>query len=116
MGRRILCVEDEAVVAMLIEDVLLDAGFTVVGPFAKQAPAIAAITEGSVDAAVLDVNIRGERSYPIADALVENDIPFLFLTGYGEQGVDQRYRDHRIVQKPFSRGDFLTTLGRILEP
>jgi hypothetical protein len=82
-------VEDEALVAMLIEDVLADAAFEVVGPFGQAAKALTAIADETVDAAILDVNLGGgERSYSVAHELSERGVPYMFLTGYGRAGID----------------------------
>lgn len=101
-GRKILVVEDEAAVAMLLEDMFEDLGCAVVGPTARIEDALAIIETTAIDAAVLDVNLNGTASYRIADALAERRLPFLFITGYGEAGLDADYRDHPVVQKPFT--------------
>lgn len=113
-GARILCVEDEAIVAMLVEDILLDNGCEVVGPFARIAPALAAVAAGGIDGAVLDVNLRGERSYSIAAMLVEKGIPYVFATGYGEAGLDAAYRSVPIVQKPFQASELIRALAKAM--
>lgn len=101
--RRILIVEDETIVAMLLEDILYELGYAVVGPYARVDPALAALESEDVDGAVLDVNLVGERSYPIADALAERGKPYVFVTGYGLAGLDEAYRDRPVLQKPFTR-------------
>jgi CheY-like chemotaxis protein len=101
--RRILVVEDESIVAMLLEDILDDLGFAVVGPVARVEPALALLDQEEVDFALLDVNLVGERSYPIADALTERGKPYVFVTGYGLAGLDEAYRDRPVLQKPFTR-------------
>ena len=86
-------------VAMSIEDMLLELGHEVAGLASRLGPALA--QESRFDAAMLDVNLAGEPSFPVADLLIERGIPFLFATGYGRQGLDPRYRDHPLLQKPF---------------
>ena len=81
-GRRILLVEDELLVAMMLEDVLRPEGCVLLGPFPRVEPALKAAREKRLDAAVLDINLAGERVDPIAKALVERKIPFVFTTGY----------------------------------
>lgn len=103
-GRRILCVEDETLVAMLIEDILQELGCETIGPFAKASVALEALGSVQIDGALLDVNLRGQDSYSIADALQRMGCPFLFLTGYGEEGVKPAYRNAPILQKPFNAG------------
>jgi CheY-like chemotaxis protein len=108
---RVLVVEDEMLVAMNIEDMLLDLGHEVSGMASRLDTALALAREGSFDAAMLDVNLAGENSFPVADALAERGVPFLFATGYGLQGIEERYRDRPVLQKPFRLGD----LGEALE-
>ena len=100
---RILVVEDETIVAMLLEDILDELGYAVVGPVARVQPALALLEQEEVDFALLDVNLVGERSYPIADALAERGKPYVFVTGYGLAGLDEAYRDRPVLQKPFTR-------------
>jgi len=99
---RVLIVEDEALVAMLIDDTLADNGFDVVGPASSVAQALRLIEGGAIDATVLDVNLGGgQTSYPIAEELKSHGVPFLFLTGYGAVGLEQKYASCPLLQKPF---------------
>jgi CheY-like chemotaxis protein len=107
---RILIVEDEMLVAMNIEDMLLDLGHEVAGLASRLAPALALAAEAEIDAAVLDVNLAGEQSFPVADLLDRRGIPFLFATGYGLGGIEERYRGRTVLQKPFR----ITDLGAAL--
>lgn len=101
-GLRILLVEDEAMVAMIIEDTLNDLGCEIVGPMPSIEKALAAAqTTERIDGAFLDVNLRGELVYPVAEALAARGVPFAFVTGYGEKGIDARYRDAPVLTKPF---------------
>lgn len=102
-GLRLLVVEDEAMVAMLVEDMLTDLGCVVVGVAGTVANGLAVVGAGDValDGAVLDVNIGGEKVFPVADALAARGVPFLFATGYGAAGVADRYADKRVIAKPF---------------
>jgi CheY-like chemotaxis protein len=102
-GLRILIVEDESMVAMLLEEIVDELGYTVVGPVARVAPALELLDAGEIDGALLDVNLDGERSYPIADALDQLGRPYVFCTGYGLAGLDEAYRDRPVLQKPFTR-------------
>ncbi len=102
---RILIVEDEMLVAMNIEDMLLDLGHEVAGIASRLEPALALARDGAFDVAMLDVNLAGDRSFPVADLLIERDIPFLFATGYGADGIDEKYRGHPVLQKPFRARD-----------
>jgi CheY-like chemotaxis protein len=114
-GRRVLVVEDEMLVAMLLEDMLADLGCTVVGPAARVEQALAMIeTAASLDAAVLDLNINGQKSYPVADALVAGGVPFVFATGYGPHSLMSGYSWFPLLQKPFKRLELGKALMKLL--
>ena len=99
----ILIVEDEPLIAMMIEDFLEILGKTLAGSVDTVAAALALIEAGGVDAAILDVNLRGgEKSFPIADALAEKGIPFVFATGGSHDTVADAYRDRPTLPKPFT--------------
>lgn len=112
-GLRILLVEDEAMIAMLVEDMLLDSGATVVGPAGGVKAALAVISDQEIDGALLDVNLGGEQSFEVADALAERQIPFVFVTGYGGQGLRDRYPDAPTLQKPFVTSDLERALSEL---
>lgn len=113
-GKRILIIEDEAMVAMLLEDMITDLGHTTSGVATSLAEAEALLARGPApDAAILDVNLSGVMSYPVADLLSERGIPFLFSTGYGRQEPMGRYRSP-VLQKPFSLSDLRRTLDDVL--
>jgi two-component SAPR family response regulator len=96
-------VEDEMMVAMLLEDMLQELGFTTVGPVTRLERALAMAPDIAIDAAVLDLNLNGELTYVLADVLRARGIPFIFATGYGEYGVSDRFRGIPTLQKPFER-------------
>lgn len=100
-GMRILVVEDEPIIAMTLEDMLLDMGCAVIGPAHHVAAGIALARTAVIGAAILDVNIAGDRSYPIADVLTERRIPYILATGYGAEGVDPPYDRLPILPKPY---------------
>lgn len=102
-GNRIMVVEDEALVAMAAKDVMTELGFSVVGPFGKVSEAVAALKNGNIDAAILDVNLGGELVYPLADILTSGGVPFIFATGYGSESIDRRYASVPVLQKPIER-------------
>ena len=102
-GRRIMIVEDEALVAMVLEDQLADLGLSIVATCPTVTEAIAAIDEKAPDSAILDVNLGGQFVYPVADRLLERGIPFVFVTGYGPESVDRRYASVRVLEKPVER-------------
>ena len=101
--RNILIVEDEPLIAMMLEDFLEVLERGVAGVADTCATALATIAGGGVDAAILDVNLRGgEKSTAVAEALAERGVPFIFATGGGDEGVDERFRDRPRLQKPFT--------------
>jgi DNA-binding response OmpR family regulator len=103
---RILVVEDEAMISMLLEDMVLECGGELVGPVAKFDDALALAHQAEFGVAVLDLNLNGTLSYPIAEVIRERGIPVIFATGYGAGGLLDRFRDCPTLQKPFSQQDF----------
>ena len=102
---RILVVEDEMTIAFMIEDMLADLGHEVVELAMRLSDALDAAERLDFDLAILDVNLDGHRSFPVADILIGRSIPFAFATGYGKLGFDEAYRDRPILAKPFLSGD-----------
>jgi CheY-like chemotaxis protein len=102
-GDEILLVEDEPLIAMMLTDMLTDLGFRVEGPHGTLADGIAAAKRSAVKAAVLDVNLAGEKIYPVAEILHERKIPFVFISGYGQDSIDPRFKDVMLLQKPIER-------------
>ena len=100
-GRRILVVEDEVVVAMMVEDLLLDLGCEVVGPAARLDQGLRLAADEALDAAILDVNLNDRRSYPIAEELRRRGVPFLFATGYAAEEVRCHDAEAPIIRKPY---------------
>jgi CheY-like chemotaxis protein len=100
-GRRILVIEDEMLVLMALEDMMSDFGCTSITVAGNLEEALALIAAQPFDLATLDVNLHGERSYPVADALNDAGVPFAFSTGYGGHGIDERYGVHPVLDKPF---------------
>lgn len=112
-ARRVLVVEDEALVAMLVEDALLDAGFGVMGPAATVEEAMALLDHERPDAVVLDLNLAGETSTPVADLLAARGIPYVIATGYGASGLPAGHQDAMVLAKPYDPAELTTMLGRI---
>lgn len=113
-GRRVLIVEDEMLVAMMLEDMLADLGCTVVGTVGRVADALKAIEDEAPDIAILDMNLDGERTDGLADALAARGIPFAFATGYGAQQIEQPHRDRPLIAKPFQESDLEAALRQAL--
>jgi len=109
-GLRILVVEDQAPIALQLEDMLLESNCQVVGPASRVGQALKLLDEHPVDAAVLDLNIAGELVYPVADALEARGLPYIFSTGYNPSDLAVPYRRQRVLQKPFSRRVFIKAM------
>ena len=105
-GSRILVVEDEPLIAMLIEDILRERGCDVIGPASTVADGLRLATADRLDAALLDVNIGEETVYPVADALRRLDVPFVFVTGLPGDDLSEPYRVQPTIRKPIFRRDF----------
>lgn len=114
-GRRILVVEDESLVAMLLETILEDMGCTPIGPASsvEEGEAMARDT-ADLDAALLDVNVAGRQVFPVAEALKARGVPFVFSTGYGESGLPDEWRGNPTIQKPFTEAAIRDALMRAL--
>ncbi|GEO43001.1 response regulator [Skermanella aerolata] len=101
-GCRILVVEDELLIAVMIEEALQDLGCVVVGPAAKLDDALRLAREETLDGAVLDVTIRGGRVYPVTECLRARGIPFVLASGYGDWALPEDLQDHARLTKPFT--------------
>ena len=104
-ARKILLVEDEYLIRVLLEDMLSDLGYAVAGAAGSVAEATELAKRAEFDLAILDVNLNGEEVYPVADILVGRGLPFIFVTGYGGRGLPAAYRNRPTLQKPFQMED-----------
>ncbi|HWL05241.1 MAG TPA: response regulator [Xanthobacteraceae bacterium] len=111
-GLKVLVLEDEALVSMLIEDMLIAMGCEVIGPFLRIDRVREFLQRGGagVDFALIDVNVGGVRSFNVAAELVQAGIPFIFVTGYDEPGIDERWRSWPRLRKPVMPEDLLAAL------
>lgn len=98
---RVLIVEDEMLVGLLIEDFVLEMGYEVVGPATRLDEALRMAENADLDFAVLDINLAGHLSFPVAEALIRRAIPFVFASGYGISGLDEKFGNVPVLQKPF---------------
>lgn len=114
-GKHVLLVEDELLIALLVEDMLAEAGCIVVGPFARLPEALAAAAVEPVDVALLDVNIAGKKVFPVAHLLEERGIPFLFATGYGQGALPKDRPAWEACSKPFASAELANRLARKLQ-
>ena len=114
-GVRVLVVEDEAPIALQLEDILVEAECVVVGPASRVAQALKLAEKNDVDVALLDLNIAGELVYPVADALERLGRPYIFATGYDGSNIAEPYRRKPILKKPFSRRQVLKAVLGAME-
>jgi CheY-like chemotaxis protein len=110
-GRRVLIVEDELMIRMLLEDMLSDFGCVLAAEAGTIESALAAVRETQFDVAVLDVNVEGALITPVAAALAARGVPFVFATGYGARGLPEGFTDRPVVQKPFETVALEKALG-----
>ncbi|MDB5365418.1 MAG: response regulator receiver protein [Rhodospirillales bacterium] len=112
-GARILLVEDEALVAMMLEDMLTDLGCVVVGPAARVDDAMLLVEGEAIDAAVLDVNLANETVFPVARALAARGVPFVFGTGYARPEMLGDFADRPVLHKPYRSSDLSEAIRSI---
>lgn len=104
-GRRVLVVEDEMLIALMVEETLHDLGCVVVGPASRLDEALQLADAGALDGAVLDVTIRGGQVYPVAERLLARSVPFVLASGYGDWALPPALRAQPRLVKPFSSED-----------
>jgi CheY-like chemotaxis protein len=112
---RVLLVEDEAVTSLMLEDMLGDLGCKVVGPAATLAEAAELALSEGLAGAFLDIDLGGASVYPVADVLAARDVPFVFVSGYGESGIEQRYVGTPLLSKPIVDADLERAVERMRE-
>ena len=112
-GRRVLVVEDEMMIALLLEDMLADLGHTVIAVAPRLDIALQYARDSDADLAILDVNLGGEPSFPVAHLLTERRLPFMFATGYGSPGLVAPFKDAVTLKKPFEMEDLSQALERL---
>jgi len=100
-AKRVLIVEDEFLVAMLLEDLLTEMGHQVIGTFAQVDEAMKFANQADVNFAILDINLAGATSFPVAEILRRRGIPFLFASGYGSTGLASAFENELTLQKPY---------------
>ncbi|MEQ6250721.1 response regulator [Sulfitobacter sp. HNIBRBA3233] len=112
--KTVLVVEDEAILALELEFVLSDHGYRIVGPAGRLESGIEMAETAVVDAALLDLNLHGKSSDPIADRLAERNIPFLFLSGHTRDVLSERHCNRPLLSKPFVEADLVIALRQLL--
>ena len=113
-GHRILVVEDEFLIRMLLEDMLTDLGYDLVGMAGRVDEAAEMAQTKDFDLAILDVNLDGQDVYPVADVIGKRGLPFMFVTGYGGRGLPDNYRNRPTLQKPFQLDELKRMLSQLL--
>jgi len=109
--RRALVVEDEVLVGMLLEEMLHELGYELAALSTHLDEALALARSAAFDFAVLDINLNGRQSFPVAEAIRARSLPFLFATGYGSRILSTAWRDVPILQKPFSLDELRAALA-----
>jgi len=115
-GSRVLVVEDAPLIAAELEEELVISGAVVIGPATNLDRALKLAAREQIDAAVLDLDLGDATSFPIADLLIEKNVPFLFTTGFDDGAVPDRYAGAPRLFKPVVAGDVITTLAQLIEP
>src|SRR5215218_1603919 len=111
--RRVRVVEDEALIGILIEDMIHDGG-EMLGPASTLTDALVFARETQADVALLDLNLKGVLAYPVADVLRERGMPIVFTTGYGSAGLSERFQDCPILDKPFDQHSLEKAIETVL--
>ena len=114
-GLRVLVVEDDYLISLLFDDMLTSAGCVVIGPLPRLTDALEAAAKENCDAAVLDVNLGGERVYPVAKILTARHVPFIFVTGYSGDALPHEYAQQPRIAKPFKAAQLLGALSNLIE-
>ena len=111
-GKRVLIVEDEPVIGFALEDMLDSLGWETIGVASRVQEALDLIRSDAPDTAILDVNLHGEKSYPVADLLADREIPYIFATGYGDSEHPPRHKQITTLTKPYSIEQIRAALPR----
>ncbi len=113
MTRQVLLVEDESLLVMVLEDMLPELGYEVAASAPSVEAALHLLGSHDPDLAILDVNLGGTHSFPVADALAQRGIPFVFASGYGESILPDRYAGRPLVPKPYGRNELEAALAQL---
>jgi len=110
---RILVVEDEMMIAMMLEDMLADLGHKVAGIAMRLPQAMNLAKDVEADIAILDINLDGRKSFPAAEVLRQRGVKLIFASGYGSAGLEAPFLEEVIVKKPFEANDIRAALRRV---
>jgi DNA-binding response OmpR family regulator len=114
-GVKVLVVEDNYLIAKLVKEVLVFAGCSVSGPIPRLAEARDVASREAHHVAVLDINLNGERVYPVADILSRRRVPYVFVTGYGDTTLPPEYVERPRIRKPFKREELIGTISNLVQ-
>ena len=114
-GVRVLLIEDETLIALLLEDMLTDLGCTILGSASTVEAAIEMMDRTPPDIAVLDINLGGKKSYAVAEALAKRGVKFVFSTGYADGRLELPWQDRPVLQKPFGQEQLAEALDAALK-
>ncbi len=113
-GLKVLLVEDEAIIAMLLEDMLGDLGHKVIATAGRMEQATRLAAELPIDLAIIDVNLNGEQTYSLASIFSDRGVPFIFATGYGVSGLKKEWANVPTLQKPFQEEELAKAISQVV--
>jgi len=112
-GKRVLVVEDEPMIRLLLDDMLTDLGYTMAAEAGRLEEALAVAENGEFDVAILDVNLNGQPISPVVDVLTARGVPFVFVSGYARRGIPEEHSTIPLLQKPFQADGLARALAAI---
>jgi CheY-like chemotaxis protein len=112
-GKRVLVVEDEPMIRLLLDDMLTDLGYSMAAEAGRLDEALAVAKQGEFDVAILDVNLNGQPITPVVDVLVERGVPFVFVSGYARRGIPEAHSQIPLLQKPFQADGLARALASV---
>ena len=113
-GKRVLVVEDEPMIRLLLDDMLADLGYTMAAEAGRLDEALAKANDGEFDVAILDVNLNGQPITPVVEVLVRRGVPFVFVSGYARRGIPQGHTNVPLLQKPFQSDGLASALAAVV--
>ncbi len=113
-GKRVLVVEDEPMIRLLLDDMLADLGYTMAVEAGRLDEALAKAKDGEFDVAILDVNLDGQPITPVVDVLAARGVPFVFVSGYARRGIPEAHSHVPLLQKPFQSDGLASALAAVV--
>ena len=112
-GKRVLVVEDEPMIRLLLDDMLADLGYTMAAEAGRLDEALTQAKNGKFDVAILDVNLNGQPITPVVEVLVRRGVPFVFVSGYARRGIPEAHSHVPLLQKPFQSDGLASALAAV---